>query len=293
MLNVTNFETRIGRCAALFLGIALAIGARSARGQEHIMESAQTPVWVHDPSMFLEPNNFTVEKELLERSLWLRVGYGPTLYAFGPVSVGLEGLAWSRLETLSQFRFPVQTVDYFFGAFGVWHDQSAYWRVRLSHISSHWVDGADSMVIGGASSKYSREFIELTREVPSYLGALGDQRGLSWSVGLRFYFHQVTHLEPAIAVPASITWRFADLAGASLQDYAPKLPVMEPVSLFVSSGDGPVWPSVAGGLRYERIDLRHAVFGLELYYYYGASWAGVDAGATVKQLKLQLDVRGF
>ncbi len=257
-------------------------------------EIPRATVWVQDPTMFLEPNNFTIEKELLDRSLWLRVGYGPTLYQFGPVSVGMEGMAWSRLEALSQFRFPVQTLDYFFGVFGEWQDRNAYWRFRISHISSHWVDGTDRAVIGGASSKYSREFVELTREVPRYMGPFGDMRGFSWSIGLRIYFHQVTKIEPVIAVPASLTWRFADLNGAyAWKDYAPEFPVMEPLSLFISSGDGPVWPSVAGGLRYERMDQQHAVFGLELYYYYGASWAGVDAGATVKQLKLQLDVRGF
>ena len=234
---------------------------------------------------------------MLDRSLWLRVGYGANLYSFAGdpqiSAAGIEGLVWSRLETLSQFRFPVQTVDYFFGVYQEWRDSYANWRVRISHISSHLVDGSDS-ITGGASSAYSREFVEVTREVPQYMGQFGDKRGLSWSLGIRIYFHQVTKIEPWVAVPATLTWRFADLAGAPFRDVSTGLyPAMEPLSFFLSSGDGPVWPSIAGGLRYERFQYPLGMFGLEFYYYYGASWAGTDAGAKVNQLKLQLDVRDF
>jgi len=274
----------------LFLSIHSACKAQGLMAT--VPESLRPPSWVQDPALFLEPNNFTIEKEMLDRSLWLRVGYGAKLYPIGNGAIGMEALAWSRLEMLSQFRFPVQTVDYFFGIFDEWRDSYANWRVRISHISSHFVDGADS-ITGGSSSKYSREFVEVMREVPQYIGPFGDMRGLSWALGLRLYFHQVTKIEPWVAVPATLTWRFADMAGAYPRDYNPQYPVMEPLSLFISSGDGPVWPSIAGGLRYERMQPSFGVFGLEFYYYYGASWAGVDAGAKVSQLKLQMDVRDF
>ncbi len=106
--------------------------------------------WVQNPALFLEPNNFGVEKEMLDRSLWLKLGYGRDIFEVGKVGVGLEGIVWSRLETLSQFRFPVQTADYFFGLFADWHDAYATWRVRISHISSHLVDGTDSITGGRA-----------------------------------------------------------------------------------------------------------------------------------------------
>ena len=229
---------------------------------------------------------------MLDRSLWLRVGYGKSFYEFCGIAFGLEGLAWSRLETLSQFRFPVQTVDYFFGAYGVWKDSYAIWRLRISHISSHLVDGSDS-ISGGSSSKYSREFVELMREVPLDTGPFGDKLGFSWTLGLRAYFHQVTKIEPWVAVPATLRWRFADLSGVEYQDEDPRYSILKPISVFVSSGDGPVWPSIACGIRAERIALGLAALGMQLEYFYGASWAGTDAGAKVSQLKLQLDVRDF
>jgi hypothetical protein len=243
--------------------------------------------WGSEPALFLEPNHFSVEKEMLDRSLWLQVGYGRSFLAVGKVAIGLEGLAWSRLETLSQFRFPVQTLDYFFGAYAVWQDGSATWRLRLSHISSHLVDGTDS-IKGGASSEYSREFVELMREV-----YLWDGTGISWTLGLRGYFHQVTKIEPYIAIPACLTWRFAQFVDIQYQHGDAVRNVKYPLSLFISSGDGPVWPSIAAGFRTERVEYDRGSIGLQLYYYYGASWAGTDAGAKVSQLKLQLDVRDF
>ena len=245
--------------------------------------------WVQDPALFLEPNNFAIEKEMLDPSLWLKLGYGRGILEVDRVGIGLEGIVWSRLETLSQFRFPVQTADYFFGVFADWHDSYATWRFRVSHISSHLVDGTDG-ITGGSSSKYSREFVELMREVP--LRDMFDD-GITWTLGIRGYFHQVTQIEPWIAFPASVTWRFADIGsywGSGL--YGP-VGRSYPVSLFVTSGDGPVWPSIAGGLRAERMASDLGVMCLQLEYYYGASWAGTDAGAKVSQLKLQLDVRDF
>jgi hypothetical protein len=245
--------------------------------------------WVQDPALFLEPNNFIVEKEMLDRLLWLKLGYGRDLVHVSGVGIGLEGVVWSRLATLSQFRFPVQTADYFFGVYSDWRDLYATWRFRVSHISSHLVDGSDS-IIGGSSSSYSREFVELMREVP--LRDLSEN-GISWTLGIRGYFHQVTKIEPWIAFPASITWRFADFDQSVWAGPNGPRGKSSTISLFFSSGDGPVWPSIAGGIRAERMNSDLGVIGLQLAYYYGASWAGTDAGAKVSQLKLQLNVRDF
>ncbi len=245
--------------------------------------------WVQDPELFLEPNNFAFEKEMLDPSLWLKLGFGRDFMELHGVGIGLEGIVWSRLETLSQFRFPVQTADYFFGAFADWHDANATWRFRISHISSHLVDGTDS-ITGGSSSRYSREFVELMREVP--LRNMFDD-GITWTIGVRGYFHQVTKIEPWVASPCSLSWRFVDIAGVFGEGPYGPIGKSYPVSMFISSGDGPVWPSIAGGIRAERMSSDFGALGLELEYYYGASWAGTDAGAKVSQLKLQMDVRDF
>lgn len=255
-------------------------------------------LWEEDPALFLDPNRFDVIKELTNRSMWLQMGYGRPIFRFGKSYLGLEGSTWARLRILSDFRFPVETADFFFGAFFTWpeHSNGALWRIRLSHISSHDVDGKDT-VFGGSSSHYSREFVELDREwllVPD----------LSISAGVRALFHQVSVIEPWISVPAVITWRFAEYpcenwktiqAGA---DLSPMIRNRYSFYLFASSGDGPVWPNITGGVRAERHSydeerIGEDILDLQLYYQYGASWAGTDAGAKRSTINLQMDVRGF
>ncbi|HEX5316967.1 MAG TPA: hypothetical protein VFX22_09990 [Candidatus Kapabacteria bacterium] len=250
-----------------------------------------------DPGLFLEPNRFSIVKELDDRSLWLAMGYGKSIFLYRGVRIGLEGLVWSKLQTLSDFRFPVETADYFFGPFAVWGDKFVTWKFRISHISSHLVDGSDT-VIGGSSSHYSREFVELTRSFYS-----GGRQPYTWTVGIRGYFHQVTKIEPWIAVPACFTWTFAKYEpNLGLLDVSPSYrpqaigaPVITSYSFsaFVSSGDGPVWPTITGGLRADRFAEELGTLDLQLYYQYGASWSGTDAGAKRSTINLQMDVRGF
>lgn len=254
--------------------------------------------WEEDPALFLEPNRFTVVKEVTSQFLWLQMGFGHPIVHFGGSQIGLEGSTWARLRILPDFRFPVETADFFFGGFWTWpeHANGALWRLRVSHISSHDVDGKDT-VIGGSSSHYSREFVELDREwllVPD----------VSVSAGVRGIFHQVIHIEPWISVPGAITWRFAEIPWETLRsvnsgsDLSPMIWNRYLFCLFASSGEGPVWPTITGGVRLERHSydeerLGPDVLDLQLYYQYGSSWAGTDAGAKRSSINLQLDVRGF
>ncbi len=207
---------------------------------------------------------------------------------FGGVDIGLEALGWSRLQALSGFRFPVETADYFFGLYAVWGSDDSYWRARVSHISSHLVDGTDSAIIGGASSKYSREFVEIDHEAP-----LDASRMLNLSLGVRVFFHQVTQEESWISVPACLSWRYARWFPTMYLDNAPHGTSHYDFSLFASSGDGPIWPTITSGARVDRIAKETGTLGLQLYYQYGASWAGTDAGAKRSTINLQLDVRDF
>ena len=275
--------------AYVFLFSAISVCAYSQDTSIHIIRGhwpIEPAFWREDPSRFLDPNSFTTTKELSDRTLWLQVGFGRPIAQFGQTSLGLEAKAWSRLRVLSDFRFPVETVDYFFGAFFVWseidraptHPDDVYdvnWRARLGHISSHDVDGKDSLV-SGSSSKYSREFLELMRQSPARIG-----EHFAWAVGLRGYFHQVTKIEPWIAFPADIVLYITPFKRTGTQ-----------FSLFASSGAGPVWPNIEGGIRMERHGNYVGTTDLQLAYYYGASWAGTDAGQKLSQVKLSIDVRG-
>jgi hypothetical protein len=91
--------------------------------------------------------------------------------AGGEIAFGAEFFIWTLLESWENFHFPVIASDYFFGAnFSyakkVAGDGLISARLRLTHISAHFVDGHFNKDEGiwrdGQDPRvYSREFIEL------------------------------------------------------------------------------------------------------------------------------------
>ncbi len=81
------------------------------------------------------------------------------------LTFGIDFMTWTRLRSETNFKFPVETIDYWFGINAKYRFGQGPWhaRLRIAHISSHMVDGlADA---GGTISPtpfvYSREFAEL------------------------------------------------------------------------------------------------------------------------------------
>ena len=108
------------------------------------------------------------------------------------LSFGADFFTYTRLKSQGDFKFPVQTIDYFFGinsGYKVVNDCAEYgFRVRLSHISTHMVDGSYNKLTGGWEDGippfvYSREFVEL---FPFYQA--GSFRGY---LGLTYLFHVI------------------------------------------------------------------------------------------------------
>jgi hypothetical protein len=171
--------------------------------------------WPLYTGSFLEPTQFTIVKSMTDRTLRLQMGYGSDIAGSQMIRVGLEGLVWSRLRALPDFRFPVETADYFFGIysrFSISPDDSTHpWRFRVSHISSHLVDGTADTTIGGSSSHFSREFLTL-----EHLGDF-DIFGLpvNASFGLRYVFHQITQAEASIQFPLVIELNVLKLVAPS------------------------------------------------------------------------------
>jgi hypothetical protein len=107
----------------------------------------------------------------------LRLDIGTTtdifLYEVGDkhFSVGADLFTYTRLRGESNFHFPVETIDYLFGInagykISIDEKKECGFRFRLSHISSHLVDGAfDTGINNWRDNRnprtYSREFIEL------------------------------------------------------------------------------------------------------------------------------------
>jgi len=83
----------------------------------------------------------------------------------GWMRIGADFMTWTRLRSEGNLKFPVETIDYWFGVHATYAFFESPWhlRLRIAHISSHMVDGlADSD--GTISPKpfvYSREFVEL------------------------------------------------------------------------------------------------------------------------------------
>lgn len=243
--------------------------------------------WRSDPSLFLEPNRFTVAKELDSRALWLAAGFGSEFARVGAVGIGMEGFIWSRLRALPDFRFPVETADFFFGLEATRTQESHAWRFRISHISSHVVDGADSTVVGGSSSRFSREFVEIDRQQYFFYDRL------RLSAGLRYLFHQVQPIEPSFAVPVAFTWRVSDFGSIENVQNHPRGRTPAALEVFVTTGDGPSWPNYGAGVRLTHALMDVSRTDLELLYQWGSPWAGTEANRRQSSIKVQLSLTQF
>lgn len=88
--------------------------------------------------------------------------------------LGTEFFTWTMLQSQSDFKFPVITVDYFFGIYfshlKKFKNFDFMNRLRLSHISAHLVDGSYDLAKNAWNNTldpfvYSREFAELVSAV--------------------------------------------------------------------------------------------------------------------------------
>lgn len=86
------------------------------------------------------------------------------------ISFGADFFTYTRIRGEKEFHFPVETIDYLFGINSGYkkniEDKEIGLRFRLSHISSHLVDGQfDKSTFqwrnGRLPEVYSREFIEI------------------------------------------------------------------------------------------------------------------------------------
>ncbi len=95
-------------------------------------------------------------------------------------AIGADFFTYTRLRSEGRFKFPVETSDYFFGLnYSCQYktdDVTLEGRVRLSHISSHLVDGySDNSTFFKAPFVYSREFLDIVlaanyKNIRPYIG---------------------------------------------------------------------------------------------------------------------------
>lgn len=86
------------------------------------------------------------------------------------LAFGADLFTYTLLRSQSNFHFPVDAVDYLFGLNFGYSNNNYGARLRISHISAHFVDGhynkkLNDWLDGREPKVYSREFIEL---IPFY-----------------------------------------------------------------------------------------------------------------------------
>ncbi len=99
--------------------------------------------------------------------------------------IGADAFILTRLRSEGNFKFPVETADYFFGLQGAMHGKvdglPCGARLRLSHISTHLVDGAaDAQGVFSERKPfvYSREFADISGYV--MISDIRLYAGLTW-----------------------------------------------------------------------------------------------------------------
>jgi hypothetical protein len=231
-------------------------------------------VWRPLFGSFLEPNRFTTVYDADPHRLRLEAGYGTEFLRFSNVDIGAEGFIWSGLKTRSDFRFPVETADYFFG-FNAVIQQFPYpalmSRIRLSHISSHLVDGTQDSVVGGSSSHYSREFVSFESQYVPFAG----ESSFRVSAGIKFLFHQVTKVEPVVQFP--VTVEYTPLRWASENKDA----AVRGGEIFLSAGTagGPQYPLFTGSFVLRLQPSAQTATDFYVQYYNGDTKYGVEGDA--------------
>ncbi len=104
------------------------------------------------------------------------------------INIGTDFFTFSRLRSEGNMKFPVETSDYFFGInitgkTKLW-DKEISGRLRLSHISSHLVDGmANGTEFTQKPFVYSREFMELVGTITI--------SGIRFYTGLSYVFSTI------------------------------------------------------------------------------------------------------
>jgi hypothetical protein len=134
-----------------------------------------------------------------DKKLRLDIGTSIDLFDFkhnesNQFRLGTDFFTFTRLRSEGNFKFPVETSDYFFGVnattAGMIDGTKYFARLRVAHISSHMVDGlAHDSILSSLPFIYSREFVDLTGAVP-----IGDLR---FYLGLTYVFSKLPKITNA------------------------------------------------------------------------------------------------
>ena len=196
----------------------------------HSIYSQQTGIYFFSTEKVFEPTRASVFeprvgflKNVNDKNLRLDIGIGIDLIGLhtdnAQYSFGVDAFTFSNLRSESNFKFPVDAIDYLFGVNFNYkrplsNDLFVSSRIRVSHISSHLQDGhiyerADTIF---TPFTYSREFINIAVVMDKFIdrtliknlfavnilfSTIPDDFGLfSFQYGLevQYYLHEVISL---------------------------------------------------------------------------------------------------
>lgn len=182
----------------------------------------------------------------------------------GILSVGADMFTWTLLRKEDNFHFPVEAVDYLFGLnFGikkVAHDYSFGARMRISHISAHFVDGhfdkeKNQWKNGLTPRVYSREFIEL---MPFY-----QYKYLRMYAGFTYLFHVDPEVDQHDLYQLGFDYFRKDFIA---DNFSPFMAYDFKISGSLKSRPN---HSFHAGIKFGKPNGR----GLSLYYHYYSGWS--------------------
>lgn len=169
------------------------------------------------------------------------------------IAFGADFFTYTRLRSEENFKFPVETSDYFFGINASYkrelNNSKIESRIRISHISSHLVDGySNKGIFYKAPFVYSREFVDLY---------IAYNTNLTQSLSIRPYVGSTLIFS---TIPKDVR-KFLPQAGVET-DYELSDNVKCHIAFDIKSGENALNITSQAG-----VDLQfHRKFGLRLFY---------------------------
>ena len=139
-----------------------------------------------------------VLKDISKNTLQLNIGMSSDILRWNSINMnfalGADFFTYSNLRVESNFKFPIDAIDYFFGINTSYRNISKLGiftsRLRISHISAHFEDGhkygrSDTIF---SPVIYSREFIDLSA---GYDNRLNKNFNVKNQLGINILFHSI------------------------------------------------------------------------------------------------------
>ncbi|MCX6170968.1 MAG: DUF1207 domain-containing protein [Ignavibacteriales bacterium] len=221
---------------------------------------------------------------LNSNQLWLNIGNSLDIIQikndYETFSFGADLFTWTLLKKEDNFHFPVDAVDYMFGVNLGYktsvHNYSFGGRIRVSHISAHFVDGhydgvKNEWKDGLIPKVFSREFVEMLGFYEFY--------NLKIYVGGTYLFH----VDPAgigrATLQTGLEYFMKDLISYNLSPYVA-------ADGKLRTNDNSRNFALNIGLKFGKIDGR----GLRLYYQY---YKGYDINGEYYNLRREYSSLGL